>query len=155
MPENSPSYLGTDLSDDHPISFVYDEMLALDDRQLWEPSALPPQVKLDENHELQCTACHDPHHNNYGQFLVMDNTASALCTSCHNLPNWIHSSHAQSTAWLDRTGGLWPNTDYATVAENGCENCHAPHMARSKEWLLLFRFEEDNCLDCHDGRVAS
>ncbi|MGA9535654.1 MAG: cytochrome c3 family protein [Desulfobacterales bacterium] len=155
MPENSPSYLGTDLSDDHPISFVYDEMLALDNRQLWEPSALPPQVKLDENHELQCTACHDPHHNNYGQFLVMDNTASALCTACHNLPNWIGSSHAQSTALLDRTGGLWPTTDYATVAENGCGNCHAPHSARTKEWLLLFPFEEDNCLDCHDGRVAS
>ena len=154
IPENSSSYLGTDLSDDHPISFVYDEMLSLDNRQLREPSALPPQVKL-ENNQLQCTACHDPHHNPYGQFLVMDNTASSLCKACHDKTNWINSSHARSTASLDRTGGLWSNTDYTTVGENGCENCHKPHTAGSKERLLLFAFEEDNCLDCHDGKVAS
>jgi predicted CXXCH cytochrome family protein len=154
MPEDSSSNLGTDLSDDHPISFVYDEMLSLDNRQLREPSILPPQVKL-ENNQLQCTACHDPHHNRYGQFLVMDNTASSLCTACHDMTNWINSSHARSTALLDRTGGLWPNTDYATVGENGCENCHTPHTAGSKERLLIFAFEEDNCLDCHDGKVAS
>jgi predicted CXXCH cytochrome family protein len=154
MPEDSASNLGTDLSDDHPISFVYDEMLSLDNRQLREPSWLPPQVKL-ENNQLQCTACHDPHNNTYGQFLVMDNTASALCTACHDRDNWLISSHARSTALLDRTGGLWPNTDYATVGENGCENCHTPHTAGSKERLLLFAFEEDNCLDCHDGKVAS
>lgn len=154
MPEDSSSYLGTDLSDDHPISFVYDEMLSLDNRQIRDPSALPPQVKL-KNNQLQCTACHDPHDNTYGQFLVMDNTASSLCTACHDRENWINSSHARSTASLDRTGGLWPNTDYATVGENGCENCHRPHAAGSNERLLLFAFEEDNCLDCHDGTVAS
>jgi predicted CXXCH cytochrome family protein len=155
MPADRSSYLGTDLSDDHPISFVYDEMLSLDNRQLREPSALPPQVRLDENNQLQCTACHDPHDNAYGHFLVMDNTASYLCTACHDLKNWFISSHARSTASLDRTGGLWRNTDYATVGENGCENCHTPHSAGSKERLLIFAFEEDNCLDCHDGRVAS
>jgi predicted CXXCH cytochrome family protein len=154
IPENSASNLGTDLSDDHPVSFVYDEMLALDDRQLREPSALPPQVKL-ENNQLQCTACHDPHHNPYGHFLVMDNTASSLCMACHDMTNWINSSHARSTALLDRTGGLWPNTDYATVGENGCENCHTPHVAGSQQRLLIFEPEEDNCLDCHDGHIAS
>jgi predicted CXXCH cytochrome family protein len=154
IPPDSSSYLGTDLSDDHPVSFVYDEMLSLNNRQLREPSALPPQVKL-ENNQVQCTACHDPHDNFFGQFLVMDNTASALCTACHNLERWNLSSHARSAASLDRTGGLWPNTKYGTVGENGCENCHTPHMAGSKERLLIFSFEEDNCLDCHDGKVAS
>ncbi len=154
MPENRPSYLGTDLSDDHPISFVYDELLSLDDRQLREPSALPPPVKL-ENDRLQCTACHDPHHNPYGQFLVMDNTASSLCTACHDMTNWLISSHARSSAPLDRTGGLWPNTDYATVGENACENCHTPHTAGSNQRLLIFAFEEDNCLACHNGRIAA
>ncbi len=153
MPENSASNLGTNLSDDHPISFKYDEMLTLEDRRLREPSTLPPQVKL-ENGQLQCTACHDPHHNPYGNFLVMDNTASALCVTCHDKTNWVNSSHAQSTALLDRTGGLWPNTDYATVGENACENCHTPHGAGSNERLLIFNYEEDNCLDCHNGKVA-
>jgi predicted CXXCH cytochrome family protein len=155
IPESSPSNLGTDLSDDHPISFVYDETLWLNDRKLREPSAIAPQIKLDEHHQVQCTACHDPHDNVYGKFLVMDNTASALCTGCHDFRGWLHSAHARSTAALDRTGGLWRNTDYATVGENGCENCHIPHRARSREWLLLFAYDEDNCLDCHDGTVAS
>ena len=154
IPQDSPSYLGTDLSDDHPISFVYDEMLSLDNRELREPSFLLPQVKLEDN-QLQCTSCHDPHHNTYGKFLVVDNTASYLCKACHDKDDWLISSHARSTALLDRTGGLWPNTDYATVGENGCENCHTPHSAGSKERLLLFSFEEDNCLDCHNGTVAS
>jgi len=154
MPESSTSHLGTDLSDDHPISFEYDEMVTLEDRKLREPSTLPPQVKL-ENNILQCTACHDPHHNPYGNFLVMDNTASALCMACHDKTNWLNSSHAQSRALLDRTGGVWQNTDYATVGENACENCHTPHGAGRNERLLIFNFEEDNCLDCHDGKVAT
>ena len=154
MPFDSAANLGTDLSDDHPVSFVYDDMLALDNRQLREPSTLPPQVRLEGN-RLQCTACHDPHHNPYGNFLVMDNTASSLCRACHEMTDWLNSSHARSTASLDRTGGLWANTDYATVGENGCENCHTPHTAGGKERLLLFAYEEDNCLACHDGKVAS
>ena len=62
---------------------------------------------------------------------------------------------AQMRNFLDRTGGLWPNTDFATVGENGCENCHIPHTAGSGQRLLIFSFEEDNCLVCHDGRIAS
>jgi predicted CXXCH cytochrome family protein len=154
MPLDSASNLGTDLSDDHPVSLVYDDMLSLDNRQLREPADLPPQVKLEDD-QLQCTACHDPHHNPYGQFLVMDNTASSLCRACHNMTDWLKSSHARSTASLVRTGGLWANTDYATVGENACENCHTPHSAGGRERLLFFAFEEDNCLDCHDGTVAS
>ncbi|MEJ2638368.1 MAG: cytochrome c3 family protein [Desulfosarcinaceae bacterium] len=154
IPEDHAAYLGTDLSDDHPISFLYDTLLSVENRQLKDPSALPPQVKL-ESGQLQCTACHDPHDDTYGRFLVMDNTASHLCTACHDLERWMHSSHARSSAPLDRTGGLWPNTDYATVGENGCENCHLPHGAGSRQRLLIFKFEEDNCLACHDGRVAA
>ena len=154
MPHDSTANLGTDLSDDHPVSFIYDDMLALENRQLRQPSALPPQVKLEEN-QLQCTACHDPHHNPFGRFLVMDNTASSLCKACHDMTNWLSSSHARSTASLNRSSGLWSNTEYATVGENGCENCHTPHTAGSKARLLIFSYEEDNCLDCHDGTVAS
>ncbi len=154
MPTDSTSYLGTDLSDDHPISFVYDQALSAGDTELKDPSLLPPDVRL-ENNQLQCVTCHDPHDDTYSQFLVMDNIASSLCIACHDITGWTSSSHALSNAELVRTGGLWPNTDYATVAENGCENCHLPHTAGGKERLLIFAYEEDNCLDCHDGSVAT
>ena len=44
---------------------------------------LPPQVKLDSNKQLQCTTCHDAHDDTLGNFLVMDNSNSQLCNSCH------------------------------------------------------------------------
>ena len=58
--------LGTDLSDDHPISFVYSPTLAIEDNQLRSPLALPEQLKLDNTGELQCTTCHDAHNGYLG-----------------------------------------------------------------------------------------
>jgi predicted CXXCH cytochrome family protein len=155
MPGDTPSNLGTNLSDDHPVSFVYDTALSLENLELKDPSLLYPTVKLADDHQLQCTTCHDPHDDSFGRFLVMDNAASALCTVCHDKRGWNQSSHSQSTAELIRDGGLWQNTDYRTVAENGCENCHIPHSAGTDQRLLYFVNEEDNCLVCHDGKIAS
>ncbi len=78
-----PSNLGTDLSDDHPISFVYDSALAAARGELRDPVALTGKVKLDDSGQMQCTSCHDPHDNQYGMFLVENNKASALCVTCH------------------------------------------------------------------------
>src|SRR6059058_2582342 len=44
--------LGTDLSDDHPISFRYDDTLAARDPKLKQPSQLPQAVKLDRQQEM-------------------------------------------------------------------------------------------------------
>lgn len=155
MPEERPSHLGTNLSDDHPVSFIYDTALPLENMELRDPSLLPPTVRLDQDSQLQCITCHDPHNDPFGQFLVKDNVASSLCITCHDEKGWNNSSHSRSNALLVRTGGLWSNTDYLTVAENGCENCHIPHSAGAIERLLVFLNEEDNCLSCHDGKVAS
>ena len=155
MPEDRPSNLGTDLSDDHPVSFVYDRALSLQNLELKDPALLHPSVTLDKEDRLQCTSCHDPHDDTFGRFLVMDNTGSSLCVVCHDKRGWSLSSHSRSTAMLVRSGGLWSNTDYQTVAENGCENCHAPHSSGAGERLLNFVNEEDNCLACHDGSIAS
>jgi len=99
-----PSRLGTDLSDDHPVSFVYDSGLAAANGELVDPSALPPEVRLDRTDLLQCTACHDPHDDTYGDFLVMDNIFSALCIACHDRTNWDLSAHAISTATWNGAG---------------------------------------------------
>jgi len=150
------SRLGTDLSDDHPVSLVYDSSLAAKNRELIPPAALPSDVKLDKERQLQCTSCHDPHDDTYGNFLVMPNVYSDLCTTCHRKEGWAESFHAlSSVGWNGQGPDPWPNTDYQSVAENGCENCHSPHTAGGHERLLKHAFEEDNCLMCHNGNVAS
>ncbi|HUU83546.1 MAG TPA: cytochrome c3 family protein [Phycisphaerae bacterium] len=144
--------LGTDLSDDHPISFHYTGGLAASDRQLASPLGLRSEVKLDAGGELQCTSCHDPHDNSNGKFMVMPNEYGALCTTCHIMDGWSAGAHRTASAAVTgaRTGD-WP---YTTVAENACRSCHRPHTAGGPERLLIFEAEEDNCLCCHDGQVA-
>ena len=60
--------LGTNLSGSHPFSFVYDSTMAGKDVTLKDPtsamSGLGDTVKhdlLDQNNEIQCASCHDPH----------------------------------------------------------------------------------------------
>ena len=153
---HGPSRLGTDLSDDHPVSFVYDGNLAQARTGLADPALLPPAIKLDNNGQMQCTACHDPHNDAFGNFLVMSNQSSALCTACHMMDGWTAGSHALSSArWNGQGPDPWPNSDFQTVAENGCENCHQPHTAPRPVRLLTQVFEEDTCLVCHNGNVAA
>ena len=40
-------FIGTDLSDDHPISFVYDSSLSIRKTNLRDPATLPAQLALD------------------------------------------------------------------------------------------------------------
>lgn len=155
-PLRGKASLGTDLSDDHPISFVYDSGLALRRGELADPVLLPKRVRLDATKQLQCTTCHDPHEDRYPKFLVMENRVSQLCVSCHQMRGWPSSVHATSPAtWKGIGSNPWPHTDLRSVAENACMNCHRTHAAGRPQWLLNFAEEERNCLVCHNGAVAS
>ena len=82
--------LGTDLSNDHPISFTYDDALATADGGLHAPtttdSGLGGKITGDmlSAGKLECSSCHDPHSNEFGSFLRKSNAASALCLTCHD-----------------------------------------------------------------------
>lgn len=150
------SNLRTDLSDDHPVSFVYDSGLASARGELKDPATLTGRVRLDHTGQMQCTACHDPHDNQYGKFLVAQNTASALCVACHDQNYWSTSIHKTSSATWNGVGvNPWPHTTGTTVSANACESCHAPHNAGTGPRLLNFAGEEPNCYSCHDGNVAA
>jgi len=147
------SYIGTDLSDDHPVSFLYSS--ALSNTELRVPSGA---VKLDASGQMQCTACHSPHDNANGKFLVVSNVASALCRNCHNKSYWASSDHATSTkTWSGSGTNPWTHTSNSpqNVANNACESCHRPHTAPGKKQLLNSATEETNCLVCHSGTVAT
>ena len=149
------SNLTSDLSDDHPISFLYNSALTVADGQLKDPSAISYPVTL-ENGKVQCTSCHDPHKNVYDDFLVATTQFSDLCFKCHDRNYWAPSSHNTSTeSWSGTGTNPWQHTSYTTVAENACENCHNPHNAEGRQRLMNYLAEENNCFNCHDGNVAS
>ena len=144
--------LGSDLSDDHPISFHYTAGLAASDGQLNSPRSLPREIRLDDDGQLQCTACHDAHHNKYRMFLTVTDEFGALCRACHDMDGWSQGSHATSNQVVSAApDNDWP---FDTVAENACRSCHRTHGAGAPERLLIHADEEDNCLNCHDGSVA-
>jgi predicted CXXCH cytochrome family protein len=150
------SNLGTDLSDDHPISFAYTATLAASRGELANPATLTGKVKLDAGGQLQCTSCHDPHDDTNGKFLVIPNQASALCQTCHLKNYWSSSDHKLSAkTWNGANTNPWPHTTNTTVAANACENCHRPHTAGGKKGLLNNAAEENNCYSCHNGNVAA
>ncbi len=155
--ENSPANLGTNLADDHPISFLYDSSLAIANGELAPPATLTEEIKLDANGLLQCTTCHDPHDDTNGMFLVVADPVRELCVACHRRDGWSSSVHATASAtWNGNGQDPWPhaNDPIATVADNVCQNCHQPHNAGGEEGLLSFELEETNCLKCHNGNVA-
>jgi hypothetical protein len=109
---NPDANLGKDLSNDHPISFTYDDALAGLDGYLRLPStatidASVPQLGgktvgeallKGQNHDrMECTSCHDPHGqkgtlslpSSGSMFVVIDGPKysgfdkSLLCLQCH------------------------------------------------------------------------
>ncbi len=156
---NSPlmrGNLSTDLSDEHPISFVYNSSLAAADGQLKTPPL--STVILDSRSKVQCTSCHDPHINKFTNFLRVSDEYSNLCISCHSIKNWEISSHKISTNTWNGIGiNPWVHTDnsYPTVSQNACANCHDNHNANGKKELMKYQAEENNCFDCHNGNVSN
>ena len=83
--------VGTDLSDDHPISFVYDAALAAADGGLHDPTttttALGGTITNDLliDNQMQCASCHDVHNGEgLASLLRISNSGSGLCLTCHD-----------------------------------------------------------------------
>lgn len=142
-----------DLSDDHPVGFRYDRALANRDRQIRAPELVDHRIVLGPRGELECTACHDPHNNELGDFLRLTDRQGALCTTCHALAGWPLSAHALSPRSVPPavTGG--EPLPYASLADNACRACHVSHSAPYRPRLLHDR-PSRLCLTCHDGFSA-
>ncbi|NOX35065.1 MAG: cytochrome c3 family protein [Deltaproteobacteria bacterium] len=98
MTNDRGALVGTDLSNDHPISFLYDTALASADGGLFNPTdtghttALGGTISADllfgtSSDQLECASCHDVHNGGptgAGHLLRIDNTGSALCMTCHD-----------------------------------------------------------------------
>jgi predicted CXXCH cytochrome family protein len=150
--------LGTDLSNDHPVSFARS---AADNQVVDPPPGSAVSLERGTNY-IQCVACHDPHSERadptLGKFLVTANRGSAICVTCHRQSgsgwSWQSSPHATSTksyttASTGGVAGLGAHTGYVTVADNGCESCHRPHSAPQAQRLLKAVNQASVCFQCH------
>jgi len=78
---------GGDMTDDHPISILYNE-----GRAGLRPTTTPlvdffgasTVGNLLRNGKVQCVSCHDPHGTGWSMYLRNGNTGSTLCLGCHN-----------------------------------------------------------------------
>lgn len=148
IPPSYRSNLSDDLGDDHPLNIdVHPTGFNCGGCHLTHPVT---------TRNLECTSCHNPHDNQYGNFLNYDPINGGLCTQCHNVNNWNGSTHNTSNAtWNGNGADPWPYMDWSSVSENACNNCHTSHGGASLYWLLKSSAEEDNCLVCHNGNVAT
>ncbi len=154
--------LGTDLRNDHPISFTYDGALAGVDGELRNPDVEPhianraPGVRPDvplESGQVECTSCHDPHIRDTDltqsiKFLRLNRFQTAfpsgggfnpsgdsLCLACHDKLGltWTASAHADPLA-ADET--------YAAAAAN------------LREFPPGLPVWQASCLNCHDTHAV-
>lgn len=85
-----PANLGADLTNDHPVSFLFDAALAVSDGGLHDPEVVASGLggTIEEDMlfagRLECASCHDPHSASFPNFLLKDNAGSALCLTCHD-----------------------------------------------------------------------
>ncbi len=155
--------LGTNLTNDHPISFTYDSALAAagNDDELRNPALMSyianqapgvyPLVPL-ENNQVQCTTCHDPHLRDTDaskniMFLRLHrfqqsaplggsfNPASdILCLACHKM------------------GQAWAASAHATPAV--ADEIYTPAAAALRGFPAGTQVWQAACLNCHDPHTV-
>lgn len=79
------TFLGTDLSNDHPISITYDP--SVDPKFQPATNGMVGSLPLygPSSNQVECATCHNPHDNSERPFLRMSNQNSALCLTCHDI----------------------------------------------------------------------
>ena len=80
FPDFTPSFLTTDLSNDHPISMTYPESakyhIPLDSGNFAN------SIRLIDG-KVECSTCHNVHDPDIKPFLRTSNAGSELCLTCH------------------------------------------------------------------------
>ncbi|MBI4593002.1 MAG: cytochrome c3 family protein [Candidatus Rokubacteria bacterium] len=91
MPAGGITNIGTDLTNDHPVSMDYStaKSPSSTDGTSGSVGFKTPTGDVFSNGvrlysgKVQCGSCHDPHRSNTNVFLRVSNDGSALCLTCH------------------------------------------------------------------------
>ncbi|MEK7263565.1 MAG: cytochrome c3 family protein [Bacteroidota bacterium] len=151
MPLSSSGNIGTSLTNDHPIGYIFDA--AKDNELISRSWPWQTPVKLDPdatNGTLECHSCHEPHSNINAPFLRVPNENAALCTFCHNKTGWSGSVHKISTQSFTPQGG-----SATTVGEWACRSCHKTHGGEGTPYIMTL-VEQNTCYNegCHGATLT-
>lgn len=154
--------IGTVLTNDHPVSFVFDQSLRARDGELADPDTLTGAIRLKQGtnpsvaNNVQCPSCHDPHEARLGKFLRKSPMGQSdnLCLTCHAKPGWVGSTHESDTFFYPR------NQATTQVRDHSCFACHTPHTVLGAERLLRnaaiggVSAIEETCYLCHQPAAS-
>ncbi len=158
--------LGTDLSNDHPISFTYDTAQFNRDGELRDPNletfmgerspGHKPILPLEDN-QMECITCHDPHVrssdgenikflrvNRFQRAAPVEGTFNQandiICLACHEKSGWADSAHANplvaNEQYTDIAAEIREFPKGMQVWQAACFNCHDPHTTQGSRRLL-------------------
>jgi predicted CXXCH cytochrome family protein len=101
-------------------------------------------VKMQFHHPLECSQCHEPHHNSK-EVHFLRQSPQTLCQSCHK----DYSEPKTNHVWPR----LKPILNGKKINHGGqCTDCHQSHAETGK---LLVKPMAQLCLDCHNDKKIS
>ncbi|KAA3618889.1 MAG: hypothetical protein DWQ05_05840 [Calditrichaeota bacterium] len=77
--------IGTDLTNDHPISITYDPGQDPNFHPASNGKVGVLTLYGPNKDQVECASCHNPHDNSNRPFLRMTNDNSAMCLTCHDI----------------------------------------------------------------------
>lgn len=170
--------LGTDLTNDHPISVSYNDALAFRDGELRTPStnstligvrtpSNKPKLKLENTGtpganqaQVQCATCHDPH-------IRETNAATVGNQKFLRLNRFQHKQHAVAPAGFDATdnsgdiiclachdkaGASWLFSAHANPAV--ANETYKAAATTQREFPANLPVWQAACLNCHDTHTV-
>ena len=155
--------LGTDLSNDHPISVTYDTTLATTDGELRDPATeahidirspgVRPPVPLEDtgpggSGQVQCATCHDPHVINLdnpptNKFLRLNRFQQSQPT----IGGFDETVDMNCLACHEKAG--WATSAHADSAE--ATEGYQSVPAQLREFPAGLPVWQAGCLNCHDS----
>ena len=159
--------LGVDMTNDHPISFIYDNTLTSNDGELRAPPVtsglativgnrsfgVKPVFPLEDG-QIQCPTCHDPHlsTSTAPKFLrglrfqgettlpiggLYAVSRDIMCLACHDKDNSV---------------GSWSNSAHANI--NVANESYKDADAKTREFPTAIPVWQVSCLNCHDTHTV-
>lgn len=169
--------LGTDLSNDHPISVSYNDTLANRDGELRSPSANPtlvgvrtsavkPKLKLENTGtpganqaQVQCATCHDPHlretDTSVGnqKFLRLNRFQQRAYTAAPTAYDPTdNTGDIICLACHDKAGASW--TFSAHAHDQVADETYTAAAATQREFPATLPVWKAACLNCHDTHTV-